>query len=86
MCKYCKVRCDRQTDEVLNDVKVITRVRNGWHSIELALNRYKIDKTAESGTNEFLLREVVYFKGRYRKILKEVNIDIKYCPFCGEKL
>ena len=85
MCKYCKVHRE-SNGEVLNEVKTVALIRDGSHAFRLALNRYRdLDAPAETAINEFILTEEVCIDS-FMEDVKRLHIDIKYCPFCGEKL
>jgi hypothetical protein len=90
MCKYCKYRDVREWDdgtfEKANNIPRIMRVKDGHQIFELAFNRYTVDE--EDHCHHELIFEIVgkepYTGHEYT--LLEKHINIKYCPFCGERL
>lgn len=85
MCKYCKLKTlNKEVGEKSNEVKLITRLVDGCQEFNVYLNRYIIE---EDNINRaaMILDLDVRFDGNLFT-LKEKQIDIKYCPFCGEEL
>lgn len=95
MCKYCKNRYVNENDEFIetsNEVTKITTFRDGRNLFELQLHRYAVEYKGEYATKnedirrcELIIEESVELNGEIHYI-KEKHINIKYCPFCGEKL
>lgn len=91
MCKYCKYRDITEYDdggfEKCNHNPRIMKVKDGHQIFELSLNRYTVDE--EDGCNHELIFEIAArdpYNKKYVYTILEKHIDIKYCPFCGEKL
>ena len=91
MCKYCKYRDVTEYDdggfEKDNLNPRIMRVKDGHQIFELSLNRYSVED--EEHCHHELIFEVAakdpHYNG-YNYTILDKHIDIKYCPFCGEKL
>lgn len=84
MCKYCELMyVNDYNGEKSNNIKNINRIREGHHVLDLNLFRYQDGDGCN--TNELILEELIELhNGVYT--VKEEHIEIKYCPFCGEKL
>ena len=84
MCKYCKLKEAGVPGEKSNNVMEIMKLKDGSHTLELKFNRYAIEEE-DVHNNELIIDMSVDIRnGSYT--VKEKHIDIKYCPFCGEKL
>jgi hypothetical protein len=83
MCKYCEqTSVNVNNGERTNELPTIGKLDLGCFKVELMLNRYDADK---DHNHELII-------GAYAEIehgtsgMGTTTIDIKYCPFCGEKL
>ena len=84
MCKYCKFTYVSKTiGERSNEVKRIARVREGHRVLDLNMHRYRTDDG--HSLNELILDDQVDLENGLHTVWDK-HIEIKYCPFCGEKL
>lgn len=84
MCKYCKIEEIVETGEKLNGNVTIANVKDGSQMITVSLNRY-IDDDCLIHTSSLVIDiGAILSSGVYT--VKDKQIKIKYCPFCGEKL
>lgn len=81
-CKYCKLN-DYGDGEWNNDSQLIEKIRDGSQIFEILLNRYVL----ESDDNRIaeLILELNVETPHGLMSVKDRHIEIKYCPFCGEK-
>lgn len=82
MCKYCKMTPDVMEGEMCG-LKDIGRVKNGHDVVDLYLYRYYDGKGGRINALNIDLGIAADKSTVYS--VKEKNIAIKYCPFCGEK-
>jgi hypothetical protein len=84
MCRYCKFTdVDERNGERSNGLKSIGKIREGHYVLELYINRYQ-DNNGRV-LNQLILDSAVDMSlGLFT--VAEKCFDIKYCPFCGEKL
>lgn len=85
MCKYCEYNhefaiCD---DEKHNGNQEILGLINGNQRFSVILNRYECD---DDKNTELILYYGVDSEHGDNCLVSEKHINIKYCPFCGEKL
>ena len=84
MCKYCEMmHVNTETGECHNDIPTICEVDLGTLHSELMLNRY--DDKMGCKTNQLIVGVYVDTDAGYNSMGSK-SIEIKYCPFCGEKL
>lgn len=84
MCKYCELEFIVETGEKLNNNMPIMTITDGSRVIDLSFNRY-IDEENDVYHNELIIDNAVMLdNGAYT--VNDKHIEIKYCPFCGEKL
>lgn len=79
MCKYCEFTNIEELSKD-NENQSIKKIVDGCITTELSLMRYQ-DGTKR--VNQLVLNRYLT-EGRYD--VDYHNIDIMYCPFCGEKL
>ena len=84
MCKYCEFTyVDKNNGEMSNDVKRITRIRNGSYVLDLFIHRYYNGNDCRE--NELILDSAVELCDGLHTV-EERHIKINYCPFCGGEL
>lgn len=86
MCKYCKFKNEEDWEKE-NDFIIIDQIRDGRQQFALRLNRYE----CEGDKNTVLaMHYSIYHNGTEHyelgDNLETKEIQIKYCPFCGEEL
>ncbi len=84
MCRYCDLIETGVGQEKTNDNVIIGTVRDGSQIFDLTLFRY-IDEENNERYNELILEISVDVRGHVYP-LKQENIKINYCPFCGKEL
>lgn len=85
MCKYCETHVeDEAIGEMTNDCAWIMSIKDGTRLMELWLNRYIVEKDGTHQNTLIMDNSVEFKNGVYS--MGQVAIEIKYCPFCGEKL
>ena len=87
MCKYCKISysigCREDTT-----LRTIATIRDGSQRFMLDLFR-DITKDENGIEDDRVAQLLVSYDiklGDHFESVKQVEINIKYCPFCGEKL
>ena len=84
MCKHCKVRVfsEKYGEKIGNNM--ILRNVDGSHISEVYLNRHIVESDDISEASISIDISVKLDDSKY--LIKEKEIKIKYCPFCGEEL
>lgn len=83
MCKYCSYdNSISNSGECANSVPTVGKIDMGNLHVELIFNRYEC---GETNNKELILELNADTDCGYANI-NEKHIEIKYCPFCGEKL
>lgn len=82
MCKYCEFEKIEPMES--NGSKLIGSINEGHIGVFVTLNRYA--ETNGCSLNFIGIEESVKIDGDDRISIANEYIDIKYCPFCGEKL
>lgn len=84
MCKYCGLEnVNEQLGEFTTDI-VIDGIEDGCEMFEAIMNRYIVEKRGIHRSS--LMLELSVKTGDNVYTVKTKNINIKYCPFCGEEL
>lgn len=83
MCKFCKFRDFYEYSGEKDTLKSILRINDGAQAIDVLLSRYA---TPEGKRNAYLALELNIKMNGGEYTVKEKDIAIKYCPFCGEEL
>lgn len=84
MCEHCKVRVfsEKYGEKIGNNM--ILRNVDGSHISEVYLNRHIVETDDISESSISIDISVKLDDAEY--LIKEKEIKIKYCPFCGEEL
>ena len=84
MCEHCKVRVfsEKYGEKIGNNM--ILRNVDGSHISEVYLNRHIVESDDISEASISIDISVKLDDTEY--LIKEKEIKIKYCPFCGEEL
>lgn len=84
MCEHCKARVfsEKYGEKIGNNM--ILRNVDGSHISEVYLNRRIVESDDISEASISIDISVKLDDAEY--IIKEKEIKIKYCPFCGEEL
>lgn len=85
MCKYCKVRVFSETYGEKIGNNMILRNVDGSNISEVYLNRHIVES---EGYHDASISIDISLKldDTTEYLIKEKEIKIKYCPFCGEEL
>ena len=84
MCKFCDLTIlNEEVGELAADPR-LARIKDGSQIFDLYLNRYIVEEADIHRASLILDLEVKLGGGEYTLKNKEVNI--KYCPFCGKEL
>lgn len=81
MCNFCKMEVVNKR-ESSNKHRPIMGIKDGSQLFELSMNRYKVDNHKSNN----LVVDLCMMIGNDVYPIKTKEIDIKYCPFCGEEL
>ena len=85
MCKFCKLKTlNEEYGEKSNECKRIMHLVNGCQEFNVYLNRYIVEEDNVNRAAMILDLDVCFDDSLLT--LKEKQINIKYCPFCGEEL
>lgn len=85
MCKYCEMKAIGVVDgEYENDYHSIATVKDGHQLVDLYFRRYQTDD--DYRTNRLIMDLAVTICPGQKYAIANTYVDIKYCPFCGEKL
>ena len=84
MCEHCKVRVfsEKYGEKIGNNM--ILRNVDGSQISEVYLNRHIVESDGISEASISIDISVKLDDAEY--LIKEKEIKIKYCPFCGEEL
>lgn len=84
MCEHCKVRVfsEKYGEKIGNNM--ILRNVDGSHISDVYLNRHIVESDDISEASISIDISVKLDDSEY--LIKEKEIKIKYCPFCGEEL
>ena len=84
MCKHCKVEVfsEKYGEKIGNNM--ILRNVDGSHISDVYLNRHIVESDDISEASISIDISVKLDDAEY--LIKEKEIKIKYCPFCGEEL
>lgn len=87
MCKYCKFINEEDDWEKENDFTIIDQIRDGRQQFALRLHRYECEDTKST---VLAMMYGIYSDHNEQYALGDEleikEIQIKYCPFCGEEL
>lgn len=88
MCKYCKMTKDKVCGEKIC-LKRLAKVTDGFYESEIVYWKYD-GRGIEGGRKEhkLILNWCAKINGKNipSTVLKSKELNIKYCPFCGEEL
>lgn len=86
MCKFCRLKKERNTavDEKTNGLKCLTAIDDGSQTFGLYLNRY-VNVSENYYEASLDIDWSIMLNGRLCSV-KTKQVDIRYCPFCGEEL
>lgn len=82
MCKYCEFEKIEPMES--HGSKLIGSINEGHIGVFVTLNRHA--ETNGESLNYIEIEEAVKLDGDDYTAITNKYIDIKYCPFCGEKL
>ena len=84
MCKFCDLTIlDEEAGELAAGPR-LARIKDGSQIFNLYLNRYIVEEADIHRSSLILDLQIELDGGLYTLKNKEVNI--KYCPFCGKEL
>ena len=84
MCKFCDLTIlNEEVGEMAADPR-LARIKDGSPLFDLYLSRYIVEEADIHRASLIMDLEVKLGDGEYTLKNKEVNI--KYCPFCGKEL
>ena len=84
MCKHCKVEVFSEKYGEKTGNNIILRNVDGSHISDVYLNRHIVESDDISEASISIDISVKLDDAEY--LIKEKEIKIKYCPFCGEEL
>lgn len=84
MCKFCKLE-QGVPGERYNEIPTVGVLKDGHTIVELKLWRYIDEDDYKGRTRALLMEQSVKLSDGLHTVMQK-KIDIKYCPFCGEKL
>lgn len=86
MCKYCEMKpIGGVGEEMENIYHPIIDASEGRFEFDLYFRRYESGLDGEGRANYLIMEWGINNDGEFTPVVQK-DIDIKYCPFCGEKL